>query len=102
MFLGNSVIPNAGTVGTAVSLQAVDAITIIPPAAFTGVITLEISGDDTVSWADVTSNVVIVLIVGGESVTLSKIHGSHIRVTSTLAEGAERTIAIHGSGPSQI
>lgn len=102
MFLGNSVIANAGTLGSAVSLQAVDAVTVIPPAAFTGVITLEVSGDDTQSWADVTSSAVIVLVVGGQSVTLTKIHGSHLRVTSTLAEGAERTIAIHGSGPRQV
>lgn len=102
MLLGNSVIPSAGTVGTAVSLESVDAITVIPPAAFTGVITLEISGDDTQNWDDVTSGGDVVLIVAGQSLTLTKIHGTHVRVTSAGAEGAERTVAIHGSGPQQV
>ncbi len=95
--LGASVIADTESVGTPVSLADMDSITVIPPAAFTGVITLEISGDNTQNWVDVTSGGSTVLVVDGESLTLTKIHGTHVRVGSNMAEAAERIVQIFGS-----
>lgn len=95
--LGDSVIANGAQEGSAVSLGDMDSVTLVPPAAFTGAVAVEISADDTQTWAAVGDAGSPVAIVGGQSVTLIKIHGTHVRVNSDMNEAAERTTAVFGS-----
>ena len=111
MRLVDLVIPNAGTLSNSVPLTftrpnwagptddeviGLDEASIYAPGTLTGVISIEVSADDEVTWHDTGVDIAVDAIV-----LLSQVNGTHIRLSSTLAEGAPRTFFLHGAGPER-
>lgn len=100
MRLENLVIPNGAAPSNPITLEPYDSITLIPAgAAFTNVVTLQARADSDDTWVDVGTDGVDVVLTGIQTLTLTKIHGGQIRLLSAANEGAERTVAVFGSGP---
>lgn len=92
MRLDDLVIPNTGTLSNIVSLEERDKLTLYGAAAYTGVITLEASFDGTTF---VTTGLTLAAAV---LLRVDSLQGSHVRLNSSLAEGAARTTQIHATG----
>ena len=92
MRLPNLVIPNTGTVSAGVDILHIEDLTIYGPATLTGVIDIEVSPDDGVTWF----TLALAVAAAGRTPVLAP-QASQIRLTSTIAEGAERLFPVHGS-----
>ena len=92
MRLPDLVIPNTGTASAGVDILPIEDLTIYGPATLTGVIDIEVSPDKGVTWYSLS-----LAVAADARVPVVAPQASQIRVVSTMAEGAERLFAVHGS-----
>lgn len=111
MRLDDLVIPNSGTLSNAVPLTftipnwagafteeiiGLDEMAIYAPGTLTGVISIEVSADEAATWHDTTVDIAIDAIA-----LFAQVNATHVRLNSSLAEGAARTFFLHGAGPTR-
>lgn len=98
--LPNLVIANTATDSTTPITQHLDdayAVMITAPAALTGTVTVRTSSDNGVTYGDHGSGGTDITVGAGNTVTLTDIAFNALKVTSSLAEGAERTFKVSKS-----
>ena len=94
--LPSMVIANGGTVSGTITSYLGDArsITITAPSALTGTVTIQGSVDGGTTYVDVGSGGSDVTIGAGNAVTITDPAFNAIRLSSSIAEGAERTFLV--------
>ncbi|MGD9631368.1 MAG: hypothetical protein AB7V18_19185 [Pyrinomonadaceae bacterium] len=96
MRLPNLTIPAAGVASNAIELPSLDKVTLFAPAALTAVVTIQLSGDDGVTWHNAPT------IAINAMVTINPALASMLRVLSAGAEAADRIFFVHGGGPNSV
>ena len=95
--LPNLVIANGATDTTTPITRYLDdakTLTIVAPSALTGTVTVQISVDDGTTYVDAGSGGSDITIGAGNAVTITDPSFNGLRVTSSIAEGAERTFTV--------
>lgn len=96
MKLPNLTILSGQQLSNSVPLVSVDKATVFAAAAFTGVITIQLSGDDETTWHNGPALAALAMV------SINPALASHIRLSSTLAEGADRVNFLHAGGPNVV
>lgn len=94
MRLPNMTIPSGQQNSNAVELVGVNEVTVYGPAALTGTVAVQVSPDGGTTWL-----LPAVAVAVDAVVEIPQINASHIRVTSDMAEAADRVFPLHGAGP---
>lgn len=95
MRLPDLVIALGAQLSNEVELASVDKLTFYGAAAYTGVITIQLSPNGT-DWYDGDA------LAADDTVTVNPALAERVRLSSTLAEAAERVSPLHGGGPNSV
>jgi len=104
MRLEDSVIANTENDGSSVSMEVYDSFSVYAPAALTGVLSIQVSPDNTITWFPAVDGAgVAIVVAAAEMAQIPRLQGTHLRgQTDGLGEAAERTIVFHGTGPEKF
>lgn len=96
MRLPNLTIPNGQTLSNEIEVPSLDKATFYGAAALTGVVTIQLSGDDGTTWHNGPAIAALALV------TINPLLTTKVRLSSTLAEGADRIFFVNGGGPNSV
>lgn len=96
MRLPNLTIPNGQQLSNIIEVPSLDKATFYGPAALTGVVTIQLSGDDGVTWHNGPTIAALALV------TINPLLTTRVRLSSAAAEGADRIFFVNGGGPNSV
>lgn len=71
-------------------------ITVFAPAALTGTVNIQVSGDAGSTWNDLYSGGIVVEVPAGSAVAVDFVGWDQLRIHSDASEGADRAFVIKG------